>query len=61
MVRKLVHAQVAVGQDRLSEMVLAQALDERLDVREAAQAEIPAGLAPANGLTLVEVLYDDLV
>jgi tRNA pseudouridine38-40 synthase len=61
MVRRLVYAQVAVGQARLSEITLIQALDERLDVRLAAQAQIPAGLAPARGLTLVEVLYDDLV
>lgn len=60
MVRRLVYAQVAVGQARLSELTLAQALDERLDVRLAAQAQIPAGLAPACGLTLVEVFYDDL-
>ena len=59
MIRRLIYAQVAVGQTRLSEMTLAQALDERLDVRLAAQAQIPAGLAPASGLTLVEVLYDN--
>jgi tRNA pseudouridine38-40 synthase len=59
MVRRLVYAQVAVGQARLSAITLARALDDWLDVRQAAQSQIPAGLAPASGLTLVEVLYDN--
>jgi tRNA pseudouridine38-40 synthase len=61
MVRRLVYAQVAVGQARLSATTLAQALDEQSEIRQAAQAQIPTGLAPANGLTLVEVSYDNLV
>ena len=61
MVRRLVYAQVAVGQARLSAEVLARALDDRSEIRQAAQAQIPAGLAPACGLTLVEVRYDNLV
>ncbi len=61
MVRRLVYAQVAVGQARLSAKILAQALDNRSDIRQEAQAQIPAGLAPACGLTLVEVSYDNLV
>jgi tRNA pseudouridine38-40 synthase len=60
MVRRLVYVQVAVGQARLAEIILEQTLDERLDVRLTAHAQIPAGLAPACGLTLVDVLYDDL-
>jgi tRNA pseudouridine38-40 synthase len=61
MVRRLVYVQVAVGQGRLSTEVLARALDSKPEVREAAKAELPAGLAPACGLTLVEVRYDNQV
>ena len=59
MVRRLVYAHVAVGQARLSAETLARALDN--DLRKVAQAQIPASLAPACGLTLVEVRYDNLV
>ncbi len=61
MVRRLVYAQVAVGQARLSAKMLARALDDRYDIRQEAQVQIPASLAPACGLTLVEVCYDNLV
>ena len=61
MVRRLVYAQVAVGQVRLSAKTLARALDNRPEVRQEAQGQIPASLAPASGLTLVEVRYDNLV
>ena len=61
MVRKLVYAQVAVGQARLPAEVLLRALDENPEVRQVAQDMIPASLAPASGLTLVEVRYDNLV
>jgi tRNA pseudouridine38-40 synthase len=61
MVRKLVYVQVAVGQARLSSEVLVHALDGNPKVRQAARSEIPASLAPASGLTLVEVRYDNLV
>ncbi len=50
MVRKLVHVQVAVGQGRAAAQVIADAL-------EGTPRGIPGGLAPANGLTLVEVTY----
>lgn len=50
MVRKLVHTQVAVGQGRLS----AQAI---VDALSGMPRGIPGGLAPACGLTLVEVTY----
>jgi tRNA U38,U39,U40 pseudouridine synthase TruA len=50
MVRKLVHVQVAVGQGRLSAQNIAAAL-------EGQPPNIPGGLAPANGLTLIEVTY----
>ena len=61
MVRRLVYVQVAVGQARLPAETLARALDSRPEVRQEAQGKIPAGLAPASGLTLVEVRYDNLV
>jgi tRNA pseudouridine38-40 synthase len=61
MVRKLVYAQVAVGQARLTTDVLAWALDGDPQKRIIAKGEIPASLAPASGLTLVEVRYDNLV
>jgi len=60
MVRRLVYAQVAVGQARLSAKTLLQALDDLPEVGQAARNQIPANLAPASGLTLVEVCYDDL-
>jgi tRNA pseudouridine38-40 synthase len=52
MVRKIVHAQVAVGQGRITVDDLNRALVQ--------QTELPSGLAPAHGLTLVEVGYDNL-
>jgi len=61
MVRRLVYAQVAAGQGRLSAETLALALDQHPDIRNNAQTQIPASLAPACGLTLVEVCYDNLV
>jgi tRNA pseudouridine38-40 synthase len=61
MVRRLVYTPVAVGQDRLSAKTLRLALNDRPEIRQEAQDQIPAGLAPACGLTLVEVSYDNLV
>ena len=61
MVRRLVYAQVAVGQARFSAETLCQALDDRSELGQAARSQIPASLAPASGLTLVEVGYDNLV
>jgi tRNA pseudouridine38-40 synthase len=60
MVRRLVYAQVAVGQFRLSAGTLLQALDDLSEVGQTARSQIPASLAPASGLTLVDVCYDDL-
>ena len=58
MVRKLVHVQVAVGQGRVSAQVIADALEGRPPRKYiGAGSGIPGGLAPANGLTLVEVTY----
>jgi tRNA pseudouridine38-40 synthase len=59
MVRRLVYAQVAVGQARLSAKILAQALDYRPDIQQEAHSLIPVNLAPASGLTLVEVRYNN--
>jgi len=53
MVRRLVFLQVAVGQGKLQAEDLVRALE--------APTRLPAGLAPASGLTLVEVRYDLLV
>jgi tRNA pseudouridine38-40 synthase len=53
MVRRLVYVQVAVGQGRLRVEQVARALAEG--------SKLPAGLAPASGLTLVEVRYDNPV
>jgi tRNA pseudouridine38-40 synthase len=65
MVRRLVYVQVAVGQGRLPVERLVQALENKSSsgqgVRKEAQVRIPASLAPASGLTLVEVCYDNLV
>jgi tRNA pseudouridine38-40 synthase len=52
MVRRLVFVQVAVAQGRCLKETVVEAL-ERPQVKN----EIPAGLAPAHGLTLVEVTY----
>jgi tRNA pseudouridine38-40 synthase len=60
MVRRLVYVQVAVAQGRLPAQVLARALEDSPKVRDEARAQLPAGLAPACGLTLVEVRYDNL-
>ena len=51
MVRRMVYLQVQVGQDRLVLEQLAQAVD-------AAQPQ-PPGLAPAHGLVLKEVWYEE--
>jgi tRNA pseudouridine38-40 synthase len=65
MVRKLVYVQVAVGQGRLPAETLIRALENSpgsvREIRKEAQSRIPASLAPASGLTLVEVRYDNLV
>ncbi len=52
MVRRLVFVQVAVAQGRCSKEAVARALEN-----PQARKELPAGLAPAHGLTLVEVTY----
>ena len=61
MVRRLVFVQVAVGQARISAGMLLDALDAPTGPGQVARSQIPPGLAPANGLTLVDVSYEDLV
>ena len=51
MVRRLVRSQVVIAQGKFSKEIFARALAE--------QAELPSGIAPPNGLTLVEVTYPD--
>jgi tRNA pseudouridine38-40 synthase len=54
MVRRLVFAQVAVSQGKVPATVIASSLaDPACDVK------LPAGLAPAHGLTLIEVTYPE--
>ncbi len=55
MVRRLVFVQAAVVQGRASAQVIADALADPAPAGR--RSEIPAGLAPAHGLTLVEVTY----
>ena len=55
MVRRLVFVQVAVAQGKFSADVVARSLAE--PAAGGKRSEIPAGLAPAHGLTLVEVTY----
>lgn len=52
MVRRMVFVQVMVGQGKFTLQGMAEMLEEKT-------AAVPAGLAPANGLTLVEVTYND--
>ncbi len=51
MVRRLVRTQVVIAQGKFSKEIFARALAE--------QVEVPSGIAPPNGLTLVEVTYPD--
>jgi tRNA pseudouridine38-40 synthase len=52
MVRKLVHTQVLIAQGKLTAQVISDAFEGRPRV-------LPGGIAPAHGLTLVEVTYPD--
>jgi tRNA pseudouridine38-40 synthase len=52
MVRRLVYVQAVVGQGKFPAQVIADMLADR-------QRVVPAGLAPANGLTLIEVTYPE--
>jgi len=56
MVRRLVFVQVAVAQGKVSAKTIARSLAKQAPA-ETGSEKIPAGLAPAHGLTLVEVTY----
>ena len=60
MVRRLVFVQVALAQGKVSTAAVASALARPIPA-EARREKIPAGLAPAHGLTLVEVTYDESI
>lgn len=55
MVRRLVFVQVAVAQGKISVEAVARSLAGQAEVVE--RSALPAGLAPAHGLTLLEVHY----
>jgi tRNA pseudouridine38-40 synthase len=55
MVRRLVFVQVAVAQGKISVETVARSLARQAEALE--RSELPSGLAPAHGLTLVEVTY----
>ena len=57
MVRRLVFVQVAVAQGKISVETLAGSLAGQAADME--RSELPSGLAPAHGLTLIEVTYPD--
>ena len=60
MVRRLVFVQVAVAQGKVSAEAVAQALANPPQA-ESGSEKVPAGLAPAHGLTLVEVTYNESI
>lgn len=55
MVRRLVFVQVALAQGKISAEAVTRSLAGQAEGME--RSELPAGLAPSNGLTLVEVTY----
>lgn len=55
MVRRLVFVQVAVAGGKISVQAVARSLAGQAEGPE--RSELPSGLAPAHGLTLVEVTY----
>ena len=57
MVRRLVFVQVAVAQGKLSAEIVAQVLAKPVPAEK--RSGLPSGLAPAHGLTLVEVGYEE--
>jgi tRNA pseudouridine38-40 synthase len=59
MVRRLVFVQVAVAQGKISADAIAHSLvkGDAAGKRSETPVAVPAGLAPAHGLTLVEVTY----
>jgi tRNA pseudouridine38-40 synthase len=65
MVRRIVYVQVLAAQERLSPDAIVRALCERDETGRISvggkEMKLPAGLAPASGLTLIEVSYDNLI
>jgi tRNA pseudouridine38-40 synthase len=57
MVRRLVFVQVAVAQGKHSVMAISRSLAKQ---EPAGHESLPGGLAPAHGLTLVEVIYPEI-
>jgi tRNA pseudouridine38-40 synthase len=55
MVRRLVFVQVAVAQGKISVEAVAQSLTGQ--AKRQKRSELPSGLAPAHGLSLIEVTY----
>jgi tRNA pseudouridine38-40 synthase len=58
MVRRLVFVQVTIAQGKLSAEAIARSLAQQ--AKAGSRTEITAGLAPAHGLMLVEVMYPDI-
>ena len=59
MVRRMVFVQVAVAQGKLEAQAIADALAGQVTGK--ARSGLPSGLAPAHGLTLVEVTFTESV
>lgn len=60
MVRRLVFVQVAVAQGKASADAIVHPLAQK-ELVEKGNEQLPAGLAPAHGLTLVEVTYPNFI
>jgi len=60
MVRRLVFVQVVVAQGKISAEAIAHALANPAKADSRGE-KVPAGLAPAHGLTLVEVTYNESI
>jgi tRNA pseudouridine38-40 synthase len=56
MVRRLVFVQVAIAQGKVSAEIIARSLAEHVSAEKRGE-KLLAGLAPAHGLTLIEVAY----
>ncbi len=57
MVRRMVFVQVSLAQGKCSSEAVRGALRRQVETLSRAGRGIPAGLAPAHGLELVEVTY----
>lgn len=59
MVRRLVFTQVAVGLRKLRPDAIAESLARQAGIRK--RSALPSGLAPAHGLTLIQVKYQESI